>query len=52
MPPQQSERLLDVFDNGRDFRAHDALFPLGHLMTYAAHCKFCARSANGLNVYQ
>jgi hypothetical protein len=25
MPPQQSERLLDGFDNGRDFRAHDAV---------------------------
>jgi hypothetical protein len=25
MPPQQPERLLDVFDNGRDFRAHDVV---------------------------
>jgi hypothetical protein len=23
MPPQQPDRLLDVFDDGRDFRAHD-----------------------------
>jgi hypothetical protein len=28
MPPQQPERLLDVFDDGFDFRAHDVLQPL------------------------
>jgi hypothetical protein len=24
MPPQQQKRLLDLFDDGGDFRAHDA----------------------------
>jgi hypothetical protein len=38
MPPQQSKRLLDVLDDGCDFRTHDAV-PAGDVMAYAARRK-------------
>jgi hypothetical protein len=38
MPPQQSERLLDLLDDGRDFRAHDKA-PAGDVTKQAARRK-------------
>jgi hypothetical protein len=35
MPPQQPERLLDLVDDGGDFRAHDAA-PVGDVIVPGA----------------
>jgi hypothetical protein len=34
MPPQQFQRLLDVFDQGFDLASHDSFAPFGGMMSF------------------
>jgi hypothetical protein len=44
MPPQQSDRLLDLFDDALDFRAHADLLTLFASLVLSHHQPFSSRA--------